>query len=605
MDIKRIFLLAAILFLAACASSYVGIDQPEPGADLLGRAEKSFRSKDYRAALSHYDAYLSRYPAGMLAPDAILREGEIYHLWKDYRTARQRYQDLIDRYGDSRLASQAMIGVLRSFYDEKKYPEVIRHADAFLRRHGGVERPAGIFVILGDTYMATDSPVNAVYFYAKANEHTKISNKNIILRLKSAVSKLSVPDIMALSERVTDRATRGYLLYALGLKEIDEGRHEDAARSLSQFAATFPEHEYAGEARRMLRNLEGGASVSAGAMNVIGCLLPLTGAYAHYGQKALRAIELALSEAAPSGNVGIVIKDTCSDPQRAALAVQEMARENVTAIIGPIITADTAATAAQSAGIPMVALTQKDDITKIGNYIFRNFLTPQMQVGSLVSYAMKMKGVRRFAVLYPEEKYGAVFLAAFRREVQSRGGILVAAQSYDVKTSDFSTSIKHLMRYSGIEALFIPDGPEKAGLIVPQLAYHGLSGVQLLGTNLWNSEKLIQSAGRYAQAAVFPEIFYPASPLPEVRNFVRVFRMQFDETPGFIEALAYDTAMMLVETFQNAPSGGRSAVRDALAGIQFFHGVTGATTFDETGDATKKLVLLTIGGDRFEVLGLW
>ena len=516
MKLKVIFILVA----RAGAGGHVrptniGVDPAGPGAELFAGAERSFHSGAYRRALGQYDEYLSRYPDGAEAPTVLFRKGEIHHHWKDYRTARKNYQYLIDKYGKSPLASLAMAGVLRSLYDEKRYREVIQHADAFLRRPQGVERPAGIFVVLGDTYMALDSPVNAVYFYAKAHELTSpANNKNIALRLKSAVKKLSIADILALSERVTDPVTRGYLIYTLGVKEVAEKRHDDAVRTFSQFVAASPKHEYADEARRMLRDLESGygPSNAAGARHVIGCLLPLTGSYAQYGKKALRAIELAVGEAAPGGDVGVRVKDTGSNSNQAVQAVQEMARENVTAIIGPIITAAAAASKAQDAGIPIIVLTQKPDITNIGNYVFRNFLTPRMQARSLVSYGMQAMGIRRYAVLYPQEKYGTVFLDAFRSEVQAQGGDLVATQTYTVKQSDFSAPIKRLLQYGGIEALFIPDGPDKAGLIIPQLTYHGLSDVQLLGTNLWNSEKLIQSAGRFAPGRDFPGNLFSRQP---------------------------------------------------------------------------------------------
>ena len=107
------------------------------------------------------------------------------------------------------------------------------------------------------------------------------------------------------------------------------------------------------------------------------------------------------------------------------------------------------------------------------------------------------------------------------------------------------------------------------------------------------------------RALFFPEVFYPDSPQPEVQKFVRSYTDRYGEAPGFIEALAYDTAMMLIETVPAADQGGRPAVRDALSRIQFFRGVTGATEFDETGEAVKKLELLKIQGDQFETLGFW
>jgi ABC-type branched-subunit amino acid transport system substrate-binding protein len=600
------FILAAALMLAACQTTYTGVDPAEPGADLFARAERSYRSGAYRKALADYDAYLAQHPSGLRAPTVLFRQGEIRRIWKDYRAARERYQTLIDTYGGSDLAPRAMVGFLQTLFEEAEYREVIRHADAFLRRPGGVDRPVGIFVVLGDTYMALDSPANAVYFYARANALlSPAKDANLVLRIKAAVQKLSVGEILALSERVTDPSTRGYLLYALGGKEAEEGRYGDAARTFSQFVDAFPNHEHVDDARRRLMALDEGEASAPSGGRVIGCLLPLSGAYERYGKKALRAIELALAQAAPAGDVRLIVKDSGSDEGRARTAVLEMAREGAAAVIGPIVTAEAAAAEAQAARVPIVLLTQKPDVTQIGDYVFRNFMTPRMQARSLVSYAVQMHAARGFAILYPQEKYGTVFHEIFRSEVAAQGGMLVAAQSYPVHQSDFSGPIKRLLATGGIDALFIPDGPDNAGLIIPQLKYHGLPDALLLGTNLWNDAKLIRAAGRFAQGAVFPEIFYPESTSPGVQHFVQEYTAYYNEAPGFIDALAYDTTWMVVESSRMAGGGGRPAVRDALHRLEFLQGATGATTFDANGEAMKQLELLTISGDHFEGVGAW
>ncbi|AOY57926.1 MULTISPECIES: penicillin-binding protein activator [Desulfococcus] len=606
MNLRKISIVAAVLLLTACVSTDPGLDRTEPGAELFARAERSFRSGSYRKAMIQYDDYLSQFPTGPQASIAIFRKGEIHHRWRDYATSRQYYERVVDEYARSRFVSSAMLGILQTLYDERRYREIIQKADVFLRNSEGLERSAPVFTILGDAYAALDSPANAVYFYAKAHEQSAVpgNQDSLSRRMKAAVNKLSTAEILALSERVTDSAAQGYLIYALGMKAVDEKRYDDAVRTLSQFIAVAPEHEYAAEARRMLQDLEGVTGVMSG-RHTLGCLLPLTGAYAHYGNKALQGIELALNHAGLGEAIDIRIEDTASDSNRAADAVLEMARENVTAIIGPINTAKAAALKAQDAQIPIVVLTQKPDITKIGDYVFRNFMTPQMQVQALVTYAMQMMGIQKFAILHPREKYGQVFLEAFQRELQAYAGKLVTVQSYGVKDSDFSAVIGRLRRHGDIEALFIPDGADKAGLIIPQLTYHGFSNVQLLGTNLWHSEKLIRTAGRFAQGAIFTDIFYSASPSPEVQVFVRNFRTRFGESPGFIEALAYDTTLMIIEALHAAKGGGGPAVRRSISQIRHFTGATGETRFDDTGDAVKKLQILKIEGSRFEAAGVW
>jgi hypothetical protein len=149
------------------------------------------------------------------------------------------------------------------------------------------------------------------------------------------------------------------------------------------------------------------------------------------------------------------------------------------------------------------------------------------------------------------------------------------------------------------DAIFIPDSPGKAGQIVPQLAYHDIKDVYILGTNLWHSDSLIKIAHQYVQGAVMPDGFFAASPSPRVQKFVKDFEETYQETPDFIEAIVYDTAMILFNVVSREQIQYRSEIRDELLNLDAFPGVTGLTGFDENGDAQKKLYLLRVKGKKF------
>ncbi|MEZ4525612.1 MAG: penicillin-binding protein activator, partial [Desulfobacterales bacterium] len=218
---------------------------------------------------------------------------------------------------------------------------------------------------------------------------------------------------------------------------------------------------------------------------------------------------------------------------------------------------------------------------------------------TLVSHATQKRGVRSFAVLYPDEKYGYTFLDLFQREVAAQGGMISIFQSYATNLNDFRGPIRSLARNRDFEALFIPDSARKAGMIIPQLAYYGVKKVLLMGTNLWHSDELINMAGRFAQGAIMPDVFAAESSSPELAEFIRVYRENYGEAPGFIEALSYDTAMIVCKLFSDPRAGNPAGIRDALMNVRNYPGVTGLTSFDESGEAHKELFLLTIEGNRF------
>jgi ABC-type branched-subunit amino acid transport system substrate-binding protein len=366
---------------------------------------------------------------------------------------------------------------------------------------------------------------------------------------------------------------------------------------------------------------------------VLGCLLPLSGSYQAIGQRALRGIELAVSlhnSANPEAPVQVIVKDTASEAETTRLALRELAHIGVSAVIGPMVHAEAVVHEAQAVGMPIIAITQKEGVTGVGDHVFRNFITPAAQVRSLVAYAMTRLGVGQAVILYPDEPYGRTFMGLFRDEFNARGGEVLTAVAYSPSVTDFSASIKKLLRFSqkipkeshsdrdsraasrrsrldekdyqlvfDFQAVFIPDEPGKVGMLVPQLAYHDVKGVHLLGTNLWHSETLIQHAGPYVQGAIMPDAFLADSTESAAGRFVSAFEQTYQAKPGSIEAMAYDTAKILSEVVSRPGVRFRSDVAAALHASEGFPGATGFTRFLPNGDCDKELRILEVRGKRF------
>jgi ABC-type branched-subunit amino acid transport system substrate-binding protein len=452
---------------------------------------------------------------------------------------------------------------------------------------------------------------------------------------------------------VQEELHKGSLLYQLGLTSSADEQFEEAMQALSDFIKTYPEHENTEDAKSLMDEI---SEKFVYRRNTVGCLLPLSGPYKKYGNRALKGIELAFGQFGSQGidpSINLVIKDTGADPDKARAAVQALIDEQVAAIIGPMVTAETAATIAQNYGIPIITITQKENITEIGDKVFRNYLTPKMQVETIVSFAADKLGVKKFAVLYPNEKYGTTFMNLFWDEVIKYGGTVVGLESYNPSHTDFADPIKRLvgLHYEvpedlkeivaamggdgngdvdddkdpgetaetenyddgndpddkaeepeaiiDFEAVFIPDAPKMSGLIIPQLAFYDVEDVYLLGTNLWHSNKLIEMAKDYVQGAIMTDGFFAQSTSRRVRDFIRKFEDTYGEKPGFIEATTFDTAMMLFEIVTRPDIRSRGAIKFELLNLRDFQGVTGLTSFDVNGEVKKQLSLLRIKGKKF------
>jgi ABC-type branched-subunit amino acid transport system substrate-binding protein/outer membrane protein assembly factor BamD (BamD/ComL family) len=621
-----ILFVSTIAFFWACAPRPIPPPQPvefHPGNPLFSKAEKFFQKKEYENALALYNEYISNFPKGYLTAEAMIKIGLIQTALGKNDRARKTYEHVIDRYPDSFFSLTAKVEILATLSNEGKYRQVIRRAGPILKTTNSSAHLVRTYILLGDSYLATGFAVDALDSYLSAYKKADEPEKeNLYPKIERAAKDADPKSIVRLLTPLGREMPADDLIYRLGVKKYEWKKYEDAVSLLSDFVKKFPRHPHALQAENLIEEINEKFTFNH---NTLGCLLPLSGPYEIYGHKILNCIELARSRFNAMPNrppIRLIIKDTESDPEKAALAVEELSEERVGAIIGPVAAHEAAAAAAQEKRIPIVTFSQRDDITTIGDYVFKNFITPKMQVESIVSYAVSAFGLSRFAILYPDEKYGKTFAELFQDEVEAYGGEVVKVETYDPDQTDFADPIKKLAESDmafiehpdekmvgpefeaikpvlDFDAIFIPDGPKASGLILPQLAFYDVVGIQLLGTNLWHSHRLIQMAQQFAQGAIMVDGFFAESRSQKVKDFVDIFEETFGDKPGFIEAVAYDTAMILFNLVSRNDIQSRSQVKDEIMNLRNYHGLTGETSFDATGNAQKKLYILQIEKDGF------
>jgi branched-chain amino acid transport system substrate-binding protein len=348
----------------------------------------------------------------------------------------------------------------------------------------------------------------------------------------------------------------------------------------------------------------------------IGCILPLSGRNAAYGNRALDAVLLAAGvfNAAKETPIRLLIEDSQSDPAVAGAAVEKLASAGIICILGPLGSQEAveAAKEAQRLKVPILTLTQREGITAVGDHVFRDFLTAAMQIRTVVRYAQAELGLRRFAVLYPDDPYGQEMARLFREEVLRNDGEIRKEGVYKTDQTDFAQEIRAIggvapagsgvevteetpqKAFPDFEALFIPDSYVRVAMIVPQLVYYGITGVRLLGTSGWNSPELVKKTPEYLQGAIFVDAFFANSFRPEVNNFIETFYMAYGREPDAMEALAYDAAAVAVRLLLENPAATREAFRSALAQVKDYRGVTGKTSFPPLRDAEKGLFVLMV-----------
>ncbi len=685
--ILSVILMVGILWACAPRLPLPPVLEPTPPPSELApidyqqvfmQAEELFALERLDQALTQYNIYVNNQSTGPYADKARYRMGDIHFQLGDYQLARDSFSSLVAQHPDSPLAIDAMITMLETYIREDDFEGLIRYSFEIPDRELSHEQLLRKESLLGDAYLAMDSPVDAFYFYSLVYDQSSGILKDAALRkLRDVLPFLNIINTTHLLDRLKDDALRGYLLYHLGLLTLDSGRTDDALNALSELVSTHPGHELADPAKTLIKEI---FSESITSPHTIGCLLPLSGPYRTYGYRALQGIELALSEYHRDNAekpIRIIVKNTASDPFQAVQAVKELDQANVATIIGPIITSEPAAMEAQSRGIPIILFTQKENVTQIGEFVFRNFMTPHMQTKAMATFAVNQMDLKRFVILYPDENYGNTYMDLFWDEVVDLGAKIVGVESYDPMDTDFASPVKKLigLYYSipdalkiefefrpvadletdplartdnglfdyipdeirlvpdlyfwgvpqaigplsdgaskgrnredelkpivDFDALFIPDAAKKAGLIVPQLAYYDIEDVVLIGTNLWHSKHLISMSRDYIQNAILTDGFFAESKRSEIKLFSNNFKAIYDEPPGFIQAVAYDSTRILLTALLNPRIRFKSHLKDELLSLVDFDGVTGSTSFDYKGDAIKTPFILQVRGGKFQAI---
>jgi len=503
-----------------------------------------------------------------------------------------------------------------------------------------------ILIVEAEKFSLQKNYQDALFVYNQALSQASENQKpSLILRIESVLAKTSIKIIQEFLDIKNIQIPRSLLLYWLGLNYATENNAVKSKEILEVFLFEYPGHPYYSDAADLVDVIK----KSLFSRNTIGCLLPLTGKYAIFGQRALSGIQLAIQELSKkySKEFNIIIIDTQASSDRAVEGVRTLHQKNVAGIIGPLLAVNEAGEEAQKLQIPMIALTQKSEFPFKGDYLFANFITPEMQVQTLGAYLFQDLGIKKVAILYPNEKYGKKYMELFWDVVDEFGGEVVGVEPYDGKETDFTESIQKLTgRFFPIpdhlkpepvdaenkedlsedqqmdsvqndaqeqtrkkekeekiqidfQALFIPDSPSKANLILPQLAFNDATGMYIVGTNLWHDKSLLEGAKGYNKQAILTDGFFDGSRNYATAQFTKTFELLFHSKPNFLEAIAYDTASILFLTAMDETIDSRQMLKQTLQGGKSFDGVTGNTIFDKDGTAHRELFLMTIKKGKF------
>jgi branched-chain amino acid transport system substrate-binding protein len=563
----RALLLALTLLMTACRTPAAsGPDAPSEGTSRPGvkarndsaanaaleRAVREAQSAPPQKAAESLLSVRKAYPETTAGQEALYRAGVVFFDSQDYVNARKSFNELLLENPLFPQAQDAKRRLGRAALEVGAYRDAYQTLSSLAERAEGAERAQ----LLQDAARAAEKaglfgPSLQMAVDAAGRASTPEERQEAVERVQQLVEgRAGFVDVARVAEGLSStHPAWPVLTFKLARIYYHLREWSRVEETLNRFLAEAPTSPFAGQARELLARATRRVDVQP---RTVGLLLPMTGKYKAVGEAVLRGVQLALS----GSDVELVVKDTQGDMALAAQGMEQLAYdEGAIAVMGPIVgdEARRAALMAEELQLPLLTLTRQEDITGIGPYVFRNMLTNSAQARAIADYAMKQKGFKSFAVLYPNLPYGVELANDFWDQVVQNGGQVRGAETYAHDQTTFTSEAKKLVgRYyledrgdyiegvrdvqqqtngmdafhkrkamekmrGGVEpiidfeALFIPDEWRRVSLVAPALAVEdivtnacdardlerirkttgkkSLKTVMLLGTNAWSSAK--------------------------------------------------------------------------------------------------------------------
>jgi branched-chain amino acid transport system substrate-binding protein len=359
--------------------------------------------------------------------------------------------------------------------------------------------------------------------------------------------------------------------------------------------------------------LLGACAPGGGAETIkIGINAPITGDIPKVGEGTKFAAEMWLEDIGGEMSVGgktyqveLVIEDNESKGESAAAVNTKLiTQDEVLAIVGPQASkqAVPAGGVANDLKTPMISPWSTNPNTTLDRpWVFRTPFLDPFQGPVVAGFVTEEFGFTKAGVLYDIASDYPKGLAEFFKqawEEQNGAGSVVAFESFTTGDSDFSAQLTKI-KDAGAEFFFTPQYYNEVPLIVQQAHELGWDA-PIVGSDSWGSAETVELCGADCYGLFFSTHYAAAGATGATKEFIDRYNEKYGYVPDDVGALTWDSMMIIQKAIQDCGEitgdleKDRECVRNALANIKDFDGITGKMTFTEQGDPIKCAVIVQI-----------
>lgn len=332
----------------------------------------------------------------------------------------------------------------------------------------------------------------------------------------------------------------------------------------------------------------------------ISAIYDLSGPQSSLDLPSSQGAQLAIQEINRAGGVGgkavqLILRDGETDTNVLRADVADVLREHpeTAAFLGLSDTDQALAAAGVAADQHRVFLTSGATSPQLPNqipdYLFLACFGDNVQAAAAAEWAYHDLGARTAAIAYDStQTYTSLLQGYFLSRFEQLGGQIISVKAYNEQ--DLSSIADGIQ---GADLFFLAAMPQNVPDGIQKARSSGFTG-PVIGGDSFDSEDIWQG-NNAIQNVFFTTHAYLGSDNPDLRikTFREAYRIAYQgQEPTAFAALGYDAVNLLIKARQIAGNNDPEAVRNALASIRNFEGVTGTISFEEGSRIPKKSVTI-------------
>lgn len=339
---------------------------------------------------------------------------------------------------------------------------------------------------------------------------------------------------------------------------------------------------------------------------ILGAIYNLTGGQASLDIPSYRGAQLAIQQANDTSGVHnkmvqLILKDGQTNADTLRAKVLEILQEApaTLAFLGLSDTDQVLAAAGEAASNDRMFVTSGATSPllpgQIPDYLYLACFGDNVQAAAAAEYAFDELEAKTVAVVYDStDTYTQLLQQYFISRFEDLGGQVISQKAYT--QGDMAAAVQPS---TSADFIYFAALPQEVLPGIQLIRQAGFSG-PIIGGDSYDEPEIWEGQSQLGEVYFTTHAYLGAdNPSPTVQAFRQAYIQTYGgEEPTAFAALGYDAAQLLIRAIQLADEISPEALRQSLAGIQNFEGVTGTISFSSNNRIpTKSVTIMTVSNE--------